>query len=215
MSRDPQRFSRLLRTAAVVGAVVVAIVVFRAPLLRACGRLLVAEDPLEAADVVVIPQWTENAGALEAADLVARGMSSRVAVLVNDTDPSTQELMRRGVLNTAHAAWPVSLIKDLGVADVVQIGGTEGTESEAEALPRWCAEHHYRAIILVTTADHSRRTRRVLKRAMRGQSTKVIVHLTPYGTFDPNRWWRTRGGVRTEVVELQKLILDLALHPLS
>ena len=28
-------------------------------------------------------------------------------------------------------------------------------------------------------------------------------------------WWETGGGVRIEIVELQKLLLDLALHPIS
>jgi hypothetical protein len=32
---------------------------------------------------------------------------------------------------------------------------------------------------------------------------------------DPDRWWKTRGGVRTEIIELQKLLLDFTLHPIS
>jgi hypothetical protein len=32
---------------------------------------------------------------------------------------------------------------------------------------------------------------------------------------DPDRWWETRRGVRTEIVELQKLLLDVVLHPMS
>jgi hypothetical protein len=50
---------------------------------------------------------------------------------------------------------------------------------------------------------------------MKGHSTRVTVRPEHYSNFDPDRWWETRGGIRTEVVELQKLLLDLVLHPLS
>ena len=36
-----------------------------------------------------------------------------------------------------------------------------------------------------------------------------------YSSFDPDRWWETRGGVRIEIIELQKLVLDVVLHPMS
>jgi hypothetical protein len=36
-----------------------------------------------------------------------------------------------------------------------------------------------------------------------------------YSEFDPDRWWQTRDGARIGLVELQKLLLDLARHPIS
>jgi hypothetical protein len=190
-------------------------VLARAPLLSAVGRLLVVEDPLEPADAIVFPEWTQTAGALEAVDLVRAGFATRIAVMVNDLDPATQELIRRGLLDPDRAIWAVSAVKELGVSAVEQIRGTEGTESEGNELPRWCDEHNVRSIILITTPDHSRRTRRVVTRSMRGHQTKVMVHLTRYVSFDANRWWWSRGGVRTELVEFQKLLLDAVRHPLS
>jgi hypothetical protein len=50
---------------------------------------------------------------------------------------------------------------------------------------------------------------------MKGHPTNVTVQAAHYSDFDPDRWWETRGGVRTEIVELQKLLLDVVLHPLS
>ena len=37
----------------------------------------------------------------------------------------------------------------------------------------------------------------------------------PRASFHPDRWWDTRGGIRTEIIELRKLLLDLVLHPMS
>jgi hypothetical protein len=42
-----------------------------------------------------------------------------------------------------------------------------------------------------------------------------MVHAARYSSFDPDRWWETRGGVRIEIVELQKLLLGVMLHPMS
>jgi hypothetical protein len=67
----------------------------------------------------------------------------------------------------------------------------------------------------VTSTDHSRRLARVLRRSMRGHQTKVVVYPSRYSDFNPDRWWRTRQGLRTGIVESQKLLLDIVLHPTS
>jgi hypothetical protein len=50
---------------------------------------------------------------------------------------------------------------------------------------------------------------------MKGHPTRVIVRPARYSNFDPDRWWEDRGGVRIEIVEVQKLLLDVVLHPMS
>ena len=50
---------------------------------------------------------------------------------------------------------------------------------------------------------------------MKSHPTHVAVQPARYSSFDPDRWWETRGGVRTEIVELQKLVLDVVLQPMS
>jgi hypothetical protein len=50
---------------------------------------------------------------------------------------------------------------------------------------------------------------------MQGHPTRVTIQPARYSSFDPDRWWESRGGVRTEVVELQKLVLEIVLHPIS
>jgi hypothetical protein len=42
-------------------------------------------------------------------------------------------------------------------------------------------------------------------------AAQVTVRAEHYSSFDPGRWWETREGVRTEIVELQKLLLDVVL----
>jgi hypothetical protein len=50
---------------------------------------------------------------------------------------------------------------------------------------------------------------------MRGRPTKVTVRPARYSTFNADHWWATRDGIRSGIVELEKLLLDLVRHPLS
>jgi hypothetical protein len=152
---------------------------------------------------------------LEAADLVQAGISKRVAIFTEPPNEEEREFIRRGVPYLSVAAGKMQLLRSLGVTDFVQISKVDGSEAEGLALPQWCDEHQFGSIIVVATKDHSRRLQRVLDRAMKGHLTRVIVQPARYSSFDPDRWWKTRGGIRTEIIELQKLLLDFVLHPIS
>jgi hypothetical protein len=189
---------------------------FREHVLRAAGwALVVADEPFAAADIIVLTVDSGGAGALEAADLVQSGVSRRVAVFDDPPSPESAEFIRRGVPYEDEGARQVHRLASLGLTDVVHISKVNGTGDEGQILPQWSDEQHLRTMVVVATKDHSRRLRRVLDRAMKGHSAHVTVQAARHSYFDPDRWWETRGGVRTEIVELQKLLLDFVVHPLS
>jgi hypothetical protein len=217
----PSMIFRLLRWASVLAVLalaafaIVAIRPLREPVLRAAGWALVVNEPVTSADIIVLSLDSGGAGALEAADLVQSGISKRVAVFMDPPTGVDREFIRRGLPYEDLAAKQIRQLRSLGVTDVVQISRVDGTEGEGRVLPLWCDEHQLRSVVVVATKDHSRRLRRVLDRAMKGHPTRVTVQPARYSSFDPDRWWETRGGVRTEIVELQKLLLDVVLHPTS
>jgi len=184
--------------------------------LRAAGWALLVDEPVAPADIIVVSLDSSGAGALEAADLVQSGIATRVAVFTDPPSGEDHEFIRRGLPYDDASARQIRQLKWLGVMDIVEIPRTEaGTEGEGQVLPPWCEQHQFRSIVFVAARDHSRRARRVLDRAMKGHATHVMVRSERYSSFDPDRWWKTHGGVRTEMVELQKLLLDLILHPMS
>ena len=184
--------------------------------LRAAGWALVVDEPVAPADIIVVSLDSSGAGALEAADLVQSGIATRVAVFTDPPSGEDHEFIRRGLPYDDASARQIRQLKWLGVMDILEIPRTEaGTEGEGQVLPPWCEQHQFRSIVFVAARDHSRRVRRVLDRAMKGHPTHVMVRSERYSSFDPDRWWKTHGGVRTEMVELQKLLLDLILHPMS
>jgi hypothetical protein len=188
----------------------------REPVLRAAGWALVVNEQVAPADIIVVSLDSGGAGALEAADLVQGGIATRVAIFTDPPSGEDLEFIRRALPYEDLSAAQIRQLKSLGVTDVVQIARIEvGTEGEGQVLPPWCDQHQFRSIVFVSAKEHSRWVRRVLNRAMNGHPTRVTVQPARYSGFDPDRWWETRGGVRTEIVELQKLVLDLILHPMS
>ena len=55
----------------------------------------------------------------------------------------------------------------------------------------------------------------MLRRAMKGHHARVTVRSARYSVFDPDRWWESQDGIRTEFVEFEKLLLDVVRHPIS
>jgi hypothetical protein len=200
--------------AALATAAIVVVPSIREPVLRAAGWALVVNEPVTPADIIVISSDSDGAGALEAADLVHAGFATRVAVFADPPSGEDLEFTRRGLPYEDASARLTRQLRWLGVTDIMQIPRTDaGTQGEGQVLPAWCDQHQFRSIVLVASRDHSRRSRRVLDRVMKGHLTRVMVQPTRYSSFDPDQWWKTRDGVRTEIIELQKLVIDLVLHP--
>ena len=213
-SRQPKW--ALIVAFALAAAAIVAVPSVREPVLRAAGWALVVDEPVAPADIIVISSYSGGAGALEGADLVRGGIATRVAVFSDPPSGEDHEFIRRGLPYEDGAARQIRQLSWLGVTDVVQIPRTDaGTESEGEVLPPWCDQHQFRSIVFVAARDHSRRTRRVLDRVMKDHRTRVTVRSARYSRFDPDRWWQTRNGIRTEIIELQKLVFEAILHPMS
>ena len=212
------RWRRFGLPCAVLGVVAVAVTAtpMGTSLLRGVGWVLVAHDRLTAADAIVIAVDADRAGVLEAGDLVRRGTAHRVAVFVDPPSAADSELIRRGVPVEDDFSRMARELRALGVEQVERIPHVvTGSEDQGRALPRWSAERGLHSIVIVTQADHSRRLRRILRRAMKEQPTKVMVHIARYSDFDPDVWWQSRGGLRTGLEELQKLIADVVRHPIS
>jgi hypothetical protein len=187
-------------------------------LLHALGTALVVDEVPEKADAIVLPEWAGRAGAIEAADLVHAGISDRVVVVPAPREAPDFELTRRGVRDPSDAERLVQILEALGVVRIEQLSeAANGTESEGRLLSMFCKERDFHAIVVVSTRDHSRRVRRVLRRSMEEAGVRTIIRVKSarFSPFDAGRWWETRGGTRTEIEELEKLVLDVARHPVS
>jgi hypothetical protein len=104
----------------------------------------------------------------------------------------------------------------LGIQNVEVIPrSTSGSEQEGDILPAWCDRQGYYSVVLITSSDHCRRLSRILRRSTLGHHVSITVRKSSYSTFNPTAWWKSREGVRSGIIELEKLLLDFARHPFS
>ena len=72
-------------------------------------------------------------------------------------------------------------------------------------------------MLLIAASEYTRRLRRNKHRALEHQAASLLVlsYAARFSTYEPGRCWRTRAGVRTTVIELVKLLLDIVTHLLN
>jgi hypothetical protein len=211
-----RRWSLAAAAGLLVLAVALAIPTVRTHALRTGGAVLVADDAISPARVIVITLDADAEGVLEAADLVHRGVAPRVAVFDDPPNAVDAEFLRRGIPYEDAAARAISQLRALGVQQVERIPRTvAGSVDASRVLPEWCDRTGVDSVIVVTRLDHSRRMRRLLRRAMDGRHVRVTIRGSRYSFYNPENWWQTRTGLRTGIVEMQKLLLDVVRHPLS
>jgi hypothetical protein len=186
----------------------------RDSLLRSLGWALVAHDTPGKADIIIVATDSLGAGVLEVADLVHAGIATRVAVFARARTRVQTEFERRGVPYFDATETAIQQLRGLGITSIDRIPWeVAGTDDEAKVLQWWCAANHIHSVVFVSVSDHSRRTRRVLGRTLGAHGIKVMVEYSRYSDFDPDIWWRSRGGQRTELIEAEKLLLDILKHP--
>lgn len=191
----------------------------RGAALRAAGAALVVSEDAARADAVALPSGIGPTGELEVADLVKSGVADRVVVVDASAAPQVaREYARRGVPLESQAERSRRLLVRLGVEsariEVLEIG-QGGSTSEGAALARWGGERRIRTMIVVSSAHHSRRLRRVLGRSIPDGRVSLRVRVSRHDPFDPETWWQNRDNLRAGLVELQKLLLDYLAHPFS
>lgn len=185
----------------------------RQALLSGAGWMLVAEDPPRKADIIIVSTDSLAAGILEASALVDAGYASRVAIFERPPSPLEDELKRRGLPHVDLQASSLELLHALGITDIEMVPAVVGTNDEGEVLQKWCLGKGIHSVLFVSVADHSRRTRRVLGRTLARQGIAVTVRWARFSQFDPDHWWLSRNGQRVEVMESEKLLMDVLRHP--
>ena len=124
-----------------------------------------------------------------------------------------RELIRRGAPRYDPKGFSIQVLRSQGVSDIVVLPEVAGTTDEGRVLQQWCAANSIHSLLFISVTDHSRRTRRVLDRALGQHGVRVMVRYTRWSQFDPDSWWQSRNGQRVQITESEKLLVDVLRHP--
>jgi len=181
-SRRNRRFACLSILLLVVGA-------FLWLLLRA-GTWLVVEDPLAAAQAIVVLSGRMPDRAIEAARLYRQSAAPQVWVS-QPTSPAAA-LAEMSIPFVGEDFYNQRVLLALGVpADATRIlpQPSANTAQEIEQIARLARSSGMRAVIIVTSAPHTRRVRTIWRR-LAGDSPLLIVRHPIDDPFDGAHWWR-------------------------
>lgn len=175
----------------------------REPLLVGAARILTVDDAEAPADYLVVLGGGAETRPFEAAALYRRGLAPKVLVFEHKTDritdlglaPTHDELYRKvleleGVRSGAIQRVP-------GVVD--------SSWDEARALREYLASYPAKRLILVTSAEHTRRARWVFRKVLAQVPVDVQMAAARHLRFDETNWWKTDEGALAYLHEYLKL----------
>ena len=194
----------------VVGAVTgVLLASQRAAILTWAGALLIAEDSLVHADVIVPlvgGTWDRE---IEAAELFRAGYAPRVVLTIEPSVPTQTYLAQRGIKVSDPVEDRLQVLSALGVpANRVTVirKPVTSTFDEARFIGAWAAETSIRTIIVVSSPQHTARAKYIFERCAGSVRTTFVVRPTRLGEFRADSWWMSRAMLRDGIFELQKLL---------
>lgn len=173
------------------------------------ARALIVSAPLASADAIVV--LSGSSAYLERTQMAAELYRQGRAPLVLLTDDHT-----RGGWSSAQQRNPFfveraieELIKAGVPADRIRVmpGVASNTHDEALLIKEYVVSQRLRSILVVTSAYHSRRALRTLRKSFAVTAIAVGMDPAPVGSETPSPffWWLQREGWRTVGTELVKL----------
>ena len=195
---------RLLVRGALVAALLLLLIAITLPRL---GAWLVVEDPLEKADAIIVLGGTMYERPLEAVELLKEGWADRVYLFQQVSDWGEASLIERKIPYTREVDLQIDVMQRLGV-DKSRIGVLEqanSTADEADDVFELASREKLGRLIVITSKQHTRRARLVLRRRLTPINVTTIVRASRFDRSDVDRWWTNRSTLRFTLFETQRL----------
>jgi uncharacterized SAM-binding protein YcdF (DUF218 family) len=178
------------------------------------GQWLVAEDDLQASDMIVVLMGSlpdRILRILQAVDIYNERYSGKL-VLVNSYRVDYDIFVERGAkIPPGNAQLSKMAAIDLGVPEeniLILEGNAKSTQDEALIIREYIRNNRaIESIILVTSKYHSGRSKKIFRKALSGLDREINIYSSPskYDPFNVNQWWRDREDIKLVVLEYLKL----------
>ncbi len=176
---------------------------FRFPILRATGDLLINNDPAVRTHALYVLGGAPADRGRAAAEWLDRDLAPK-AYCLGKNIPQVMEAA--GMMYNEGMLTADMMVRSGADPDRVHVLA-EGTSTweESHAILEHALQLGFDSITVLTTDLHSRRVGRVFRAPFRKNGITVLVHGAPSSQYDPQRWWENEEGllmVNNEYVKL-------------
>jgi uncharacterized SAM-binding protein YcdF (DUF218 family) len=178
---------------------------------RNAGSWLVKVDEQMQADAIVILMGSISDRVIQAIDLYKQRMAEKVIIVEESMGPLC-ELEKRGAHLLSKSDQTRNAFITLGIPPdsiIVLPGNATSTQMEAIIIRKYLLNKpSIDTILLVSSSYHTRRSSMIFKTAFNkaGMPIHVISSPSVYTNFDAERWWRTKDGIHTVLLEYLKTV---------
>jgi uncharacterized SAM-binding protein YcdF (DUF218 family) len=175
----------------------------REPLLTAAARALTIDDAEAPADYLVVLGGNAETRPFAAAALYRQGFAPKVVIFRHQGERITD----LGLAPTGDEVYRKVLeLEGVPARAIVRLPAeVDSSWDEARALQRFLTSHPARRIILVTSAEHTRRARWIFRKMLAGATVEVRTAPARHLGFDETNWWKHEDGVLAYLHEYLKL----------
>lgn len=187
------------RRLALAGSLAALIYVAREPLLIGAARLVTVDTVDGPADYLIVMGGSVQDRPFAAADLFNRGVAPKVVLYEYPAPPT-------GLTSQTDLYARVLIAEGVPPAAIERAGGIAlSSWDEAMSLRRFLQNREGKRIVVVTSAEHTRRAGWTFRRALRGLGIDVRVSPARHPDYDETSWWHHDEGVLLYLHEYLKL----------
>ena len=152
------------------------------------ASLLIEEDPLRSADLIVVLSGSIPDRPRYAADLYRRGLAPRV-LCASSQVPDLLKVVGRAMTQAEISA---AVLRAQGVPDaaILVVNRSTSTFEELTLVRDTMRAQGWKRVILVSSPTHLRRIRITWDRLTPRGTPEAILRASPYASFHRDAWWR-------------------------
>jgi uncharacterized SAM-binding protein YcdF (DUF218 family) len=178
---------------------------------RKAGEWLVEEDEPVQADAIVILMGSVYDRVLHAVDLFQQGWSTKMIIVETRRVHDDKVIRGEAKYNKSNTGQTRNIAISLGIpADsiITLWGGARSTQKEAIIIRHYLANKpEIDTILLVSSAEHTRRASIIFKFAFKqaGMPVHVVSCPSGYSDFNAEKWWTSGATIIDVFMEYIKL----------
>jgi len=185
--------------------------------LRAAGRLLIVDDPLQPARAIVVLGGQMPFRSMEAAAIYRQGWAREMWLTQGGVSEEDVALKQLRIDRTPEYEYSRRVLERLSVPPAairVLPGNNQNTADEVRTIARELKASGGTRVIIISSKYHTRRVR-VLWHVLAGRDAEAVVRYTPDDPFDPAHWWRNSDDANKVTHEWFGLLNAWAGFPLT